>query len=122
MDFNDIELSQQFIWPEDTFVYVDPPYLISQATYNNVWDEKKEKQLLAYLHELDKQGYRFALSNVLENKGQKNTILEDWINKNNYNVLHIEKSYANSYYHRKEKESKTDEVLITNYDTQNFDN
>lgn len=122
LDFNDIELSQQFIWPEDTFVYVDPPYLISQATYNNVWDEKKEKQLLAYLHELDKQGYRFALSNVLENKGQKNTILEDWINKNNYNVLHIEKSYANSYYHRKEKESKTDEVLITNYDTPNFDN
>lgn len=102
--------------PRETFVYADPPYLISQATYNSSWNEDTERDLLNYLSDLDKRGFKFALSNVLENKGQRNTILEEWVNKNNYNVIHIEKSYANSYYHRKNKETKTDEVLITNYD------
>ena len=118
-DFKDIDLGSVlgFEYPEDTFVYADPPYLVSQATYNSGWNEDTERSLLNFLENLDKNGYKFALSNVLENKGQRNTILEEWVNKNNYNVIHIEKSYANSYYHRKNKETKTDEVLITNYPT-----
>lgn len=114
LDYKDFDFSS--LAPKNTFVYADPPYLVSTATYNSGWNENNERELLEYLENLDKLGYKFALSNVLENKGQKNTILENWINKNNYNVIHIEKSYANSYYQRKEKESKTDEVLITNYD------
>ena len=117
-DFRDINMGSVlgFDDPENTFVYADPPYLVSQATYNSTWDENTEQQLLDYLETLDKQGYKFALSNVLENKGQRNTILEAWVNKNNYNVIHIEKSYANSYYQRKNKETVTDEELITNYE------
>ena len=119
-DFRNLSMGSVlgFEYPEDTFVYADPPYLVSQATYNSGWDEDTERALLDFLQSLDKRGYKFALSNVLENKGQRNTILEEWVNKNNYNVIHIEKSYANSYYHRKNKETKTDEVLITNYETQ----
>ena len=96
-------------------VYADPPYLVSQATYNNEWNETKENELLSFLDNCDKNGIRFALSNVLENKGKTNEILKKWINENGYNVYHLEKSYANSYYHRKNKETVTDEVLITNY-------
>ena len=117
-DYKDFDFSS--LPPKDTFVYADPPYLVSTATYNSGWSEKDEYELLEYLDNLDKLGYKFALSNVLENKGSKNTILENWISKNNYNVIHIEKSYANSYYQRKEKESKTDEVLITNHETPVF--
>ena len=121
-DFKDLSMGSVlgFDYPEDTFVYADPPYLVSQATYNSGWNEDTERELLDFLSDLDKRGYKFALSNVLENKGQRNTILENWVNKNNYNVIHIEKSYANSYYHRKNKESKTDEVLITNYPALEF--
>jgi adenine-specific DNA-methyltransferase len=96
-------------------VYADPPYLISQATYNDGWDEESEKALLDKLKKLDSEGGRFALSNVLENKGKTNEILKNWVEENGYKTIHLDKSYANSYYHRKEKESKTDEVLIINY-------
>lgn len=118
-DFKELNMNfvLSFDYPDDTFVYADPPYLVSQATYNSGWDENNEKLLLNFLYNLDVKGYKFALSNVLENKGQRNTILEEWANRNNYNIIHLEKSYANSYYHRKNKESKTDEVLITNYPT-----
>lgn len=100
---------------KEVFVYADPPYLVSQATYNDGWDEDSERRLLGRLKELDDMGGRFALSNVLENKGKTNEILKNWVEENGYKVIHLDKSYANSYYHRKERESKTDEVLIINY-------
>ena len=109
VDFADVPFDKY------AFVYADPPYLISQATYNDGWDEEKERTLLGRLKELNDIGGRFALSNVLENKGEENTILKEWAETNGFNIIHLDKSYANSYYHRKDRESKTDEVLITNY-------
>lgn len=111
-------LSSDFMevpFDKETFVYADPPYLVSQATYNDGWDETCERNLLRRLRELDEMGGRFALSNVLENKGKTNEILKEWVEENGYNVVHLNKSYSNSYYNRKKKESATDEVLITNY-------
>lgn len=100
---------------KDDFVYVDPPYLISMATYNSAWREKEEEELLDILLSLDKRGIRFALSNVFENKNAENTILKNWCKKNKFKVVHLLADYSNSSYHRKEKESITDEVLVTNY-------
>jgi DNA adenine methylase len=100
---------------KNVFVYADPPYLVSQATYNDGWDEECEKRLLGRLKELDDMGGKFALSNVLENKGKVNEILNEWVEKNGYNIVHLNKSYSNSYYSRKKKETATDEVLIMNY-------
>lgn len=119
VDYKDFDFSS--LPSKNTFVYADPPYLVSTATYNSGWNENNEHELLKYFDNLDKLGYKFALSNVLENKGKKNTILEDWINKNNYNVLHIDKSYVHCYYQHTGKENNTDEVLITNYETPNFE-
>ena len=111
---------------KDTFVYADPPYLITCATYNEqgAWNEEKEKDLLAYLDVLDKKGIRFALSNVLETKGQENKILKSWLNnnKNRYNVIHLDRDYSNCNYQLKNKNGKSDEVLITNYKGDNNDN
>ena len=112
--FSDVDFRDFPLIP-NMFVYADPPYLISQATYNDGWDEECEKQLLAKLKEWSDNGVRFALSNVLENKGETNEILKNWAEENGYKIIHLDKSYANSYYHRKEKDSKTDEVLIINY-------
>ena len=79
-----------------SFVYVDPPYLITCATYNekNGWTEDDEKDLLKYLQNLDEKGIKFALSNVLSSKGRENTLLVNWIKENNYKVIHLDYSYV----------------------------
>lgn len=97
------------------FLYADPPYLISTATYNeqNGWTETEEYDLLNLLDKLDSQGVKFALSNVLEHKGKENTILINWAK--NYEINYLDYNYNNSNYQIKEKTTKTSEVLITNY-------
>lgn len=114
-DFRDILLDD---FNEKTFFYVDPPYLITSATYNenNGWTEDDEKDLLSYLEELDKRNIRFGLSNVLESNGIINYILKNWLERNKkFKTIFLNYSYANSNYHKKNKESVTKEVLIINY-------
>lgn len=60
-------------------------------------------------------GIKFAMSNVLSNKGKTSEMLLDWATKNGYTIHHLDISYSNCNYHAKDKESKADEVLITNY-------
>ena len=98
---------------KNDFIYIDPPYLISTATYNEqgMWNEEEEIRLYNYLDELHKKGYKFALSNVFVHKGSNNKILKNWSQK--YNVHFIKKDYNNSSY--KSTPGKTVEVLITNY-------
>lgn len=104
--------------PED-FIYVDPPYLITCATYNEQggWSEEDEKDLLSFLDELNDRNIRFALSNVLRSKGKENSILIEWLEKNaeKYKVMRLNYSYSNSNYQTKDKTSSTEEVLIINY-------
>lgn len=106
-DFNDM-------WEhinENSFVYLDPPYLITLGSYNdgkrgfNGWTEKDETALLKFLNILNSKGIKFMLSNVLEHKEKKNKILIDWIKDNNYRVI--------EYNERARKSRK--EVLIVNY-------
>lgn len=113
-DFREISLSNL---PSDIFIYCDPPYLITNATYNEngMWTDLDEKDLLEFLDEANEKGFNFALSNVLESKNKKNIILNDWIKEKGYYCHHLNKSYSNSNYHRKNKYSISEEVLITNY-------
>ena len=112
-NFNFSQLSQK------DMVYCDPPYLISTGSYNDGtrgfrdWTPHEDADLLSLLDRLDRQGVRFALSNVFAHKGQTNDALIAW--SRNYHVLYIDKSYANCSYHFKDREAKTIEVLITNY-------
>ena len=116
-DFREIDF---FDADENDLVYLDPPYLITCGNYNDGkrgfkgWCEQDELDLLQLCDRLDKQGTRFALSNVLESKGKSNDILKEWSKK--YNVNHLNNTYGNCNYHAKDKStSGTDEVLITNY-------
>lgn len=104
---------------EQDFVYVDPPYLISTASYNDGkrgfegWYSKDDLDLFNLLDNLNDRNIKFAMSNVFENKGIKNEPLIDWSQK--YNIHNIEYTYKNSNYQRKNKDKITKEVLITNY-------
>ena len=116
-DFREFNISELSI---SDFVYADPPYLITCATYNEQggWDTSSEKDLLAFLDKLNESNIRFALSNVLRSKGKENKILIEWLEKNNlkYKINHLNYSYSNSNYQTKNKDSESDEVLITNYE------
>ena len=92
------------------FVYLDPPYLITASEYNKFWDEKSESDLLDLIDELNKEGVKFALSNVTHYNGSKNDLLIEWMKK--YKVHKIESNYI-SYHNNKKKKIK--EVLIINY-------
>lgn len=113
-DFRDIATMKL---QKDDFVYLDPPYLLGLASYNELggWTEKDEKDLYVLLSKLDKNGVRFALSNVLEHKGEVNEIMRQWAEKNDYKINKLNYHYKNSNYHSTAKNNKTVEVLITNY-------
>ena len=112
-DFSELDISKL---KTTDFVYCDPPYLITCASYNenDGWNENSEIKLLNLLDNLNARGIRFALSNVLTNKGRTNEILLKWSEK--YNVHHLTNTYSNCSYHAKDRsKDTTDEVLITNY-------
>lgn len=115
LDFRSFDINQLHA---NDFVYCDPPYLITCATYNEqgLWDTNAEYDLLDYLDLLDKAHIRFALSNVLQSKGKENKILLNWLNKNpQYTCIPLNYNYANSNYQTKNKDAGSNEVLIINY-------
>lgn len=109
---------------KNDLVYCDPPYLISTGSYNDGkrgfkdWTDLEEHQLLDLLDHLNEQGVRFALSNVLYHKGLSNDLLIEWSKK--YRVYYLDKSYSNCSYHFKEKNAKTVEVVITNFESGDY--
>lgn len=116
-DFLNVDLS---MLGSNDLVYCDPPYLISNGSYNDGtrgfkdWGTKEEEELLSLLDNLDSQNVKFALSNVLYHKELSNDLLINWSKK--YNILYIDQTYSNCNYQFKKKNAKTVEVLITNYD------
>lgn len=102
---------------ENDFIYCDPPYLITTASYNDGkrgfkgWNEDEEKRLLEFLDKCNEKNIKFALSNVLFMGDKTNDILLKW--SENYTVYNLDHSYKNSNYQKKETNSQ--EVLIVNY-------
>lgn len=119
-DFSSVDFRQIDINALDVndFVYADPPYLITCATYNEQggWNDDLENALYNYLDELNAHNIRFALSNVLTSKGKVNNILQEWLANNpQYICHHLNYNYSNSNYHTLDRRTGSDEVLITNY-------
>ncbi len=93
------------------FVYLDPPYLISNSEYNKLWSTDDEKALLSILDDLNAHGIKFAISNLIEDKGKKNTLFEQWAKK--YIIHEVSSNYIN--YHSNVRKENHREVLVTNY-------
>lgn len=113
--FSNLDFNEELLYEnvdKKALLYFDPPYLITDTTYNNKWNTDSEHKLLDRLDKLDKQGYRFMLSNVIESNGKENVILKNWMNK--YNVHYVNRQYLNSSYQKKNI-TKAIEVIITNY-------
>ncbi len=120
LDFRKFDFS---ILESGDVVYCDPPYLITTGSYNDGkrgfgdWKECEDLALLNLLDELNDRGIIFYLSNVFYHKGLSNDKLIEWSKK--YKVIYIDKKYSNCSYHFKDRDTKTVEVLITNYEVKN---
>lgn len=116
IDFRKIDLKDR---NENDFFYFDPPYLISNASYNDGkrgfgdWSIIEEKDLLKFLEKLNDINVKFALSNFFKHNGKINQTLIDW--SKNYKVHYIKSNYDNSSYQTNARNFKTIEVVITNY-------
>ena len=99
----------------NTFIYLDPPYMMTTGTYNdgkrgfNGWNQYLEKELFEFCDRLTQKNVHFMLSYVIEHKGSLNKSLLNWIEKNEYTVIRLGDIIGISGSRRKE-------VLIVNYD------
>lgn len=126
-DFTDLNFDKfdfSKIGIED-FVYCDPPYLITNGTYNDGkrgftgWGISEEKKLINLLDSLNNRNIRFALSNVIEHNEVTNELLIEWIkNTPNLKLRVIDGDYTNSNYQKRNRDkTTTKEILVVNYDT-----
>lgn len=98
---------------KDSVFYFDPPYFITNATYNDGkrgfigWNADEETKLLEYITFLHENGFKFILSNVIYHNENTNYILAEWVNTHKFNVVNIDNVGAKNI---------RDEVIITNYD------
>lgn len=113
-DFRDLK---KIYFNKNDFVYLDPPYLLGLASYNEGggWSRQDEFELYEILNYLHEKDVRFALSNVTEHKGESNDILKKWAFGNGYNINVLDYHYKNSNYQSTAKQNNTIEVLVTNY-------
>lgn len=101
---------------KDCFVYLDPPYSLTTGAYNDGkrgfegWNKGLELELFEYLDYLNSKSIKFMLSYVMEHKGSVNQELQNWIEKNHYNMIELGNILGISGSRRKE-------VLIVNYGT-----
>lgn len=96
---------------KDSYIYLDPPYLISGSEYNKYWNEEEEKRLCTYLDELNERGIRFGITNLINHKGMVNQTFLEWSKK--YKVYNIDSNYISFNDNTIKADSK--EVFVTNY-------
>lgn len=111
------ELDVQSLRDDKAFLYLDPPYLLGVASYNENggWTVKDETELLLFLEDCHKADIKFALSNAIRHKDLTHDLLMTWCKDNNFVVNYLEYDYNNANYQTKGRGKETQEVLITNY-------
>ncbi len=102
---NSIELG------EKTYIYLDPPYLISGSEYNKYWNETEERRLCDFLDQLNSEGIMFGITNLISHKGKVNETFLEWSRK--YENYNINSNYISFNDNTIKADSK--EVFVTNY-------
>jgi len=101
-------LTKLEIGPGD-FVYLDPPYLITEAGYNAYWSWDHEVMMYSMLEMLNANGVRFVMSNVREHNGKVNPFLDKL---KNYEIVDLEFDYEKV---AKKKDKGTIEIIVKNF-------
>lgn len=96
---------------ENSYVFLDPPYLISMSEYNKLWNDERENELCEYLDILNSRGIRFGITNLITHKGKINHRFLDWSGK--YFAYDIKSNYISFNDNTIKADSR--EVFVTNY-------
>lgn len=109
MDY--ISFLEKIKFGKNSYVFLDPPYLISMSEYNKLWNDKKEDELCEYLDSLNDRGIKFGITNLITHKGKINQRFLDWSKK--YCAYDVKSNYISF----NDNTIKTDsqEVFVTNY-------
>lgn len=99
----------------EDFVYLDPPYYGTVATYNerNQWELEDDLKLFDFCNMLTQNNVKWGMSNVILGKNNNQHLL-DWIKSNNYNIHVFDKVKYVISYDVEENENRK-EIFITNY-------
>jgi len=99
---------------DNTLLYLDPPYLLSNDCYTaKKWDEKEEEKFLNWLSAMN---CKWALSNIISKDVRRNELLQSFGKM--YNIYYLNKKYnakVGGYSDNKTKH-QMQEVLITNFE------
>lgn len=113
LSYDSIDLSS---FDKDTVFYFDPPYFITNATYNDGkrgfvgWNADEESKLLDYITNLHNMGFKFILSNVIYHNDSTNYLLAEWIKTHKFFIKNIDNVGS---------KNSRDEVLVANFDWRN---
>ncbi len=96
---------------KNTYVYLDPPYLISGSEYNKYWNDQEELRLCDFLDKINSKGIKFGITNLINHKGNVNETFLKWSQK--YHSYNINSNYISFNDNTIKADSK--EVFVTNY-------
>lgn len=106
----------QSIMKNADFVYMDPPYLITNAVYNESgkWSEQNEYELLKFMNYCLDNNKFFVLSNILERHGRRNEPLYYWTTTihDRIEIIDIHYNYSCASYNKKDRHVNEREVII----------
>lgn len=109
MDY--ISFLEKIKFGKNSYVFLDPPYLISMSEYNKLWNDKKEDELCEYLDSLNDRGIKFGITNLLAHKGKVNQRFLEWSKK--YCVYDVKSNYIS--FNDNTIKADSQEVFVTNY-------
>lgn len=109
LDFREFNATQY----ASPFVYIDPPYSISAATYNRSWQDSDDEALWSFLDQLTMSEVPWMMSNVLAHRGRRNDPLLDWATTRGYRLIDLDHDYVNVSHNHAQVSRTTREVLVT---------
>ena len=109
MDY--ISFLERIRFEKNSYVFLDPPYLISMSEYNKLWNDKKEDELCEYLDSLNDRGIKFGITNLITHKGKVNQRFLEWSKK--YCAYDVKSNYIS--FNDNTIKADSHEVFVTNY-------
>jgi len=99
------------VFPRNTFIYLDPPYLISSSEYNKLWKIEDETRLYEVLNNLNNKGINFGITNLASHYGRENTLFVNFSKK--YKVKEVKSNYIS--FNNNHIKSNSLELFVYNY-------
>ena len=96
---------------KDSMVYLDPPYMNTEAGYNAYWSKDLESKLYGYCLRQHRNGNSFMLSGVLRHDGNESELLKRLV-KDGFTCIDLNYNYNKI---SKKGEKNTLEVIVKNY-------